>query len=419
MLFTNQNILLTPIEYLKGVGPYKGDLLRKEIALDTFGDMLQFYPFRYIDRSNLMQIKNIQEDGTMVQLIGKINFSEVINNGKTRRLVANLKDATGMIELVWFQGIHSIEQMIKEPGIFLVYGKAVRFNGYWTINHPEIDKLETASQDELPAYMPVYSSTEKLKNKWLSGRNYVKLVQQLFSQIKEKDIPENLPESVMISQRLLSRFEANKNIHFPEDPVKLQAAIHRLKFEELFIHQIGICKLKLNRHFIQGYQFMKVGDVFNTFYKNHMPFDLTEDQKEVLREIRLDTQTGKQMNRLLQGDVGSGKTIVALLCMLLAIDNDFQACMMAPTEILAQQHYVGIGDLLKEMNIEVGFLTGKVKAKDRKILLSKLENGEIKILIGTHALIEDTVVFKNLGLCIIDEQPNSGKKIHYHLIFWS
>lgn len=408
-MFTHsQHILLTPIEYLKGVGPYKAELLRKELEIRTFGDMLLFYPFRYVDRSSVMQIKNIQEDGSFVQLVGRITFTETIHSGRVKRLVSNLKDSTGMIELVWFQGINTIEKMLSEGGNFLVYGKAVRFNGYWTITHPEMEKLETVSIDELPAYMPVYSSTEKLRTKWLSGRNYVKLVQQLLSQIREKDIDEFLPSGIVESNRLLSRYSALKNIHFPENNLNLHAATHRLKFEELFIHQIGICKLKLNRQFIHGYQFMKVGDAFNTFYKSYLPFELTNDQKEVLREIRLDTQTGKQMNRLLQGDVGSGKTIVALLCMLLAIDNSFQACLMAPTEILAQQHFIGIRELLKDMPVEVGFLTGKVKAKDRRSLLQKLENGEMNILIGTHALIEDNVIFKNLGLCIIDEQHRFG-----------
>ncbi len=408
-MFTHsQDILRTPIEYLKGVGPYKAELLRKELTISTFGDMLHTYPFRYVDRSTVMHIRNIQEDGSLVQLVGKITFAEVVGTGRGKRLVGNLKDATGMIELVWFQGISFIEKVIEGGGLFLVYGKAVRFNGYWTITHPEIEKLDTVSLDELPAFMPVYSSTEKLRSKWLSGRNYVKLVQQLFSQIIEKDIVENLPSSIVQHHRLLSRYQAIKNIHFPENNLLLQASVHRLKFEELFTHQIGICKLKLNRQFIHGYQFLKVGDAFHTFYTHHLPFELTHDQKEVLREIRLDTQTGKQMNRLLQGDVGSGKTIVALLCMLLAIDNDFQACLMAPTEILAQQHYIGISELLKDMDIEVGFLTGKVKVKERRTLLEKLERGNMKILIGTHALIEDPVIFNNLGLCIIDEQHRFG-----------
>ncbi len=408
-MFTNhQHILLTPIEYLKGVGPTKGELLRHEIEINTFGDMLHYYPFRYVDRSCMTQIKDIKEDGETVQLVGRITFTELVGEGRGKRLVSNLKDNTGMIELVWFQGVSWMEKLLAEGGNFLVYGKAVRFNGYWNMTHPEIEKLEVLSLDDLPPFIPVYSSTEKLKAKWLSGRNYVKLVQQLFSQLREKDIEENLPQAIVQNNRLLSRYEAIKNIHFPDNQINLQAAIHRLKFEELFVHQIGICKLKLNHQIVKGYQFIKVGDTFNSFYKHHLPFELTNDQKEVLREIRMDTQTGKQMNRLLQGDVGSGKTIVALLCMLLAIDNNFQACLMAPTEILAQQHFIGINDLLKDMNIEIGFLTGKIKIKDRRILHEKLATGEIKILIGTHALIEDNVLFKNLGLCIIDEQHRFG-----------
>jgi ATP-dependent DNA helicase RecG len=408
-MFTHsQHILLTPIEYLKGVGPLKADLLRKELNIHTFGDMLHHYPFRYIDRSKVTAIRDIREDGSLVQLMGNIVFTESVGTGRSRRLVSNLKDGTGMIELVWFQGISMMEKILAEGGSFLVFGKAVRFNGYWTMTHPELDKLDQQNKDDLPSFIPVYPSTEKLRAKWLSGRNFVKLVQQLFSMLREKDIEEMLPRNILSRHQLLDRYHAIRSIHFPENNQQLYAAILRLKFEELFIHQIGICKLKLNRQEIPGYRFEKVGDQFNHFYKTYLPFELTDDQKQVLREIRMDTQTGKQMNRLLQGDVGSGKTIVALLCMLLAIDNGFQACLMAPTEILAQQHLRGISDLLQSMPIQVGFLTGKVKTKERKTILQQLEQGELDIVIGTHALIEENVVFRNLGLCIIDEQHRFG-----------
>lgn len=408
MLTNSKDILLTPIEYLKGVGPLKGDLLRKELNIHTFGDMLQMYPFRYMDRSSFTKIKDIPEEGLTVQLIGKITYSEIIGSQRGRRLVGTFKDGTGSMELVWFQGIAGIEKVIEKGGNFLVYGKAVKFNGYWNITHPEMDAVENIELENFPSFQPVYSSTEKLRAKWLSGRAYVKLVQNLFSLLHTRDVMEMLPDGIRKKFNLCERHFALKNIHFPESEKSLQRAIYRLKFEELFLHQMGICKLKLNHHKIKGFVFEKVGDLFNTFYKNHLPFELTNDQKKVLKEIRHNTQTGSQMNRLLQGDVGSGKTIVALLCMLLAIDNGFQACLMAPTEILATQHFAGIKDLLEEMEIEVGFLTGKTKIKDRKIILQKLQNGEMKIVIGTHALIEDKVMFKNLGLSIIDEQHRFG-----------
>ncbi len=408
MLTNSKDILLTPIEYLKGVGPLKGDLLRKELNIHTFGDMLQMYPFRYMDRSSFTKISDIPEDGSTVQLIGKITFSEILGSQRGRRLVGTFKDGTGSMELVWFQGIAGIEKVIEKGGNFLVYGKAVKFNGYWNITHPEMDAVENIELENFPSFQPVYSSTEKLRAKWLSGRAYVKLVQNLFSLLHTRDVMEMLPDAIRKRFNLCERHFALKNIHFPESEQSLQRAVYRLKFEELFLHQMGICKLKLNHHKVKGFVFEKVGDLFNTFYKNHLPFELTNDQKKVLKEIRHNTQTGSQMNRLLQGDVGSGKTIVALLCMLLAIDNGFQACLMAPTEILATQHFAGITDLLEKMEIEVGFLTGKTKMKDRKAILQKLQSGEMKIVIGTHALIEDKVMFKNLGLSIIDEQHRFG-----------
>ncbi|MBK7763784.1 MAG: ATP-dependent DNA helicase RecG [Bacteroidetes bacterium] len=408
-MFTHsRNILLTPIEYLKGVGPTKAELLRSELGISTYGDMLTNFPFRYVDRSKIASIQHIQEDGGYVQLLGKINFSEIVGEGRSRRLVANFKDTSGMVELVWFQGVNMMEKVVHDGGDFLIYGKASRFNGYWSMTHPELERLEKVDLDNFPPFIPVYSATEKLRQRWLAGRNYLKLVQTLFLQITENDIIENLPLSIIHTHRLMNRFLALKCIHFPDTNLNLQNAIHRLKFEELFVHQIGICKLKLNHKKEQGFRFDKVGENFNSFYKNYLPFELTDDQKEVLREIRKDTQVGIQMNRLLQGDVGSGKTIVALLCMLLAIDNDFQTCMMAPTEILAQQHFKGIGELLKDMPIRIAFLSGKSKAKEKRETLTLLAAGEIQILIGTHALIEDTVVFKNLGLCIIDEQHRFG-----------
>lgn len=407
-MFTHsKNSLLTPIEYLKGVGPIKGELLRKELNIHTFGDMLLHYPFRYMDRSSFTQIKDIQE-GNYVQLIGKITHSEVVGTHRSKRLTAILKDDTGAIELIWFQGIVGIERLIEQNDNFLIFGKATMFQKFLNITHPEMDVIQQIDIDTFPPFQPVYPSTEKLRNKFLSGRNYVKLVAQLFLSIHEKDIIDILPTTIKEKFNLINSLDALKNIHFPENENKLQQATYRLKFEELFLHQINICKLKLNHKKEKGFLFQQVGINFNTFYKEHLPFELTNDQKKVLKEIRFDTQAGFQMNRLLQGDVGSGKTIVALLSMLLALDNGYQACLMAPTEILAQQHFEGIQKLLNPMNIEVGFLTGKTKAKERKITLSKLESGELKIIIGTHALIEEKVKFQNIGFCIIDEQHRFG-----------
>ncbi|MBP6624785.1 MAG: ATP-dependent DNA helicase RecG [Chitinophagaceae bacterium] len=383
-------------------------MLRKELSIHTFSDMLFVFPFRYIDRSNLHKIKDIESDGSPVQLLGRIVFSEDVGEGRSRRLVAHFKDTTGSIELVWFKASSMIEKMVTLGGDFLVYGKATRFNGVWNISHPELEKIEAGTLSQLPAFQPVYPSTEKLRQRWLSGKNYVQLVKSLFDLISNNHIEEILPNTIVKEYQLMGRFEALKAIHFPENQNEIERATYRLKFEELFVHQIGICKLKLNHALVQGFAFHKVGDYFNEFYKQHLPFELTEDQKMVLREIRFDTQTGHQMNRLLQGDVGSGKTIVALLCMLLALDNGFQTCLMAPTEILAQQHAVGISELLAPLGLQIGYLTGKVKAKAKREVLAGLADGRIRIVIGTHALIEDTVVFQNLGLCIIDEQHRFG-----------
>ncbi|MBL7764814.1 MAG: ATP-dependent DNA helicase RecG [Chitinophagaceae bacterium] len=407
-MVNQHDILQTPIEYLKGVGPLRGQLLRKELNLNTFGDMLYHFPFRYMDRSSYIKINQIQEEGAYVQIIGRITFFEIVGVGRSRRLVATFKDDTGLLELVWFQAINSIEKVVEQGGNFLVYGKVQKFGGYWNMTHPEMDKLDSVTPEALPAYQPVYPSTEKLRAKGLAGRTYVKLVHNLIQQLSERDLLEIIPEPIVLHHQLMGRFQAICHIHFPKHERDMQRAVHRLKFEELFIHQIGICKLKLNHRKQAGFYFQKVGEYFNTFYKEKLPFELTGDQKKVLKEIRVDTQTGVQMNRLLQGDVGSGKTIVALLSMLLALDNGFQACMMAPTEILAQQHFAGIKELLKDIPVVVAYLSGSTKGKDRKDTLQLLANGTIQIIVGTHALIEEKVIFKNLGLSIIDEQHRFG-----------
>lgn len=408
MSFSSRNILESPIEYLKGVGPQRGELLRKELSLHTFRDVLSFFPFRYVDRSSLISIQQIQTEHAWVQFIAQPIFSEVVGEGRSKRLVCTVRDSTGRLDLVWFKGISSMEKLMQEGGYFLIYGKATLFNQGWSISHPDIERLEQQQPGQFPPFHPVYSSSEKLKNRGITNRVFSKMVQSLMAQLKPQDVPEILPEHVLNSLGLLPRFEAFKQLHFPSNLQLLEAARYRMKFEELLILQIGIGKLKLKQQAQLGFLFQTVGEHFNGFYKNHLPFDLTDDQKQVLREIRQNTQTGFQMNRLLQGDVGSGKTIVALLCMLLAIDNGFQACLMAPTEILAQQHFAGITDLLKNMPLNVAYLSGTVKGKQRKKVLAELYSGEINILIGTHALIEDAVQFHHLGLCIIDEQHRFG-----------
>ena len=408
MAVFNRNILESPIEYLKGVGPQRGELLRKELHLGIFADVLMFFPFRYIDRSSLICIQQINTENAWVQFIAQPIFSEVVGDGRAKRLVTTVRDQSGRMELVWFKGISWMEKLMNEGGYFLIYGKATRFNNAWSITHPEVERLEQQTPDQFPPFHPVYSSTEKLKNRGINNRVFSKMVQHLMAQIQPNDVPEILPEPVLSQFRLMSRFDALRQLHFPANLEQLEAARLRMKFEELLVLQIGICKLKLQHQAQPGFLFPHVGESFNTFFKEHLPFELTDDQKTVLREIRQNTQNGFQMNRLLQGDVGSGKTIVALLCMLLAIDNGFQACLMAPTEILAQQHYAGISDLLKQMPLRVAYLSGTVKGKVRKEILQQLHVGEIDILIGTHALIEDPVQFKHLGLCIIDEQHRFG-----------
>ncbi|MEZ5046922.1 MAG: ATP-dependent DNA helicase RecG [Chitinophagaceae bacterium] len=407
MAFRQNHILDTPIEYLKGVGPSKAHLLRKELQIDCFKDLLHHFPFRYIDRSQLQSVQDIRFDGQFVQLKGQLLFYEIIGSGRSKRLVVQFKDPTGSVELVWFQGISWMEKIAAQGGTYIIWGKANIFNGMWNISHPEMEKVEDATK-LYTGLLPVYSTTEKLKAAGLHGRAMAKLTSALFLHLKENDIQEIFPKELIHTEQLMNRSQAFKEIHFPSNGLLLSQAIFRLKFEELLLHQIGICKLKLNLQKVKGYYFEIVGEHFNTFYNQYLPFSLTEDQKKVLREIRQDTQRGIQMNRLLQGDVGSGKTIVALLCMLLAIDNGFQACLMAPTEILAQQHYESISHLLKDMHISISFLSGSIKGKERKDILKQLAQGDIQIIIGTHALIEDKVVFKNLGISIIDEQHRFG-----------
>jgi ATP-dependent DNA helicase RecG len=403
------NILASPIEYLKGVGPQRGDLLKKELNIFTFQDLLEHFPYRHIDRTRVSFISEITPQTEYIQVAGKLLNAEVVGDKRAKRLVAQLKDKTGFLELVWFQGINWVEKTLEVGQSYLVYGKPGFYQSSPQIVHPEIETWTPDKKDGKNFLEPVYPTTEKLKVKGLGGRQIGKLTQVLLSLVHEKDIPENLPDAALQTLKLVKRFDAYKQVHFPSDIDQFDQAVKRLKFEELFMAQLRMNLLRSNRHrFSKGVVFDRVGDQFNTFYKEFLPFELTGAQKRVIREIRADTATGKQMNRLLQGDVGSGKTIVALLTMLLAIDNGFQTCMMAPTEILAKQHFATLQDLLKEMPVTIDLLTGSTKSKDRKKILKELSEGSLKILVGTHAVIEEAVRFYQLGIVIIDEQHKFG-----------
>ena len=370
---------------------------------------MEYYPYRHIDRTKINLISEITPQTEFVQIaVVLVNFS-ITGQKAGKRLVAEVKDKTGFLELTWFQGLGWVEKLLEAGQSYLVYGKVTYFNGQPQIVHPEIEILSPSQQLGKNFLEPVYSTTEKLKARGLGGRQIGKLTQLLMTMLYEKDIPENLPGNVVKQLKLVSRFAAYRQIHFPQTTEEYNEAVKRLKFEELFIAQLRMNLLRSNRHrFSRGVVFDKVGDLFNDFFKHHLPFELTGAQKRVIKEIRNDTAIGKQMNRLLQGDVGSGKTIVAVLIMLLAIDNGFQACLMAPTEILSQQHFKTISSLLEKINVPVKLLTGSTKSAERKKILKQLEDGEIKILIGTHAVIEDTVRFNNLGIVIIDEQHRFG-----------
>ncbi|XVJ66324.1 MAG: ATP-dependent DNA helicase RecG [Lacibacter sp.] len=403
------SILQSPIEYLKGVGPLRADLLKKELGIFTFGDLLEHFPYRHLDKTKVDAIASINYQQDFVQVKGRLIDMEVIGANRGKRLVAHLKDATGVMELVWFQGINWVEKRLVIGSDYLVFGKPTFFMSKPQITHPEIDVLTPGNAEGKNVLEPIYPTTEKLKAKGLNGRTIGKLTAALLPQIHEKDIPEILPDAVVQKLQLPHRYKAYLQVHFPPDAGTYEAALNRLKFEELFLAQLRMAMIKSNRHrFSKGIVFDKVGDLFNTFYNEHLPFELTGAQKRVLKEIRQDTARGHQMNRLLQGDVGSGKTMVALLTMLLAADNGYQSCLMAPTEILAQQHYNSISKLLQKMEVKVGLLTGSTSKKEREVLLKELSQGTMPIIIGTHALIEDKVQFKQLGLSIIDEQHRFG-----------
>jgi len=400
--------LQTPIDYLKGVGPNRADLLRKELQIHTYQDLINLFPNRYLDRTQYYKINQLQRNSSEVQIIGKIIDVREVAQKRGKRLVARFQDTTGEIELVWFRGQKWIRESLKYNKDYVIFGKTNWFNGMLSMPHPEMELLEEHEKNLRSSMQPIYPSTEKLSNKGITNRVISKIMQQLF--IDSKGVfKETLSHSLLKDQKLLNKSEALFNIHFPKNQELLSKAQFRLKFEEFFYIQLQlILKNLIHKSKIKGHNFERVGNYFNSFFKDHLPFELTNAQKRVIKEIRQDLGSYAQMNRLLQGDVGSGKTIVALMSMFIALDNGFQACLMAPTEILSVQHYNGLFEYCNKLNISIKLLTGSTKASDRRKIHEELENGELQILIGTHALIEDKVKFKNLGLAIIDEQHRFG-----------
>lgn len=403
------NLLETPIEYLKGVGPKKAEVFKREFNVYTYDDLLHYFPYRHVDKSTIHKIRDLQVEGAYFQFRGVIRSFEFVGQNRARRLVAHFADDSGSIELVWFNSLKWIEEMIRERKEWIIFGKPTLFNGKWNITHPEMIDPSIQKGSALPLnFQPLYSTSDKAKKSGLDSKSIAKLTFTLLMEVKDV-IKETLSEEIIERLRLLSAKQAFVNMHYPASSESLSKAILRMKFDELFFTQLKLLKLKLyNSKRIKGHLFPEVGDAFNTFYHQHLAFELTGAQKRVIKEIRADMKTGRQMNRLLQGDVGSGKTITALLLMLIAIDNGFQTCLMAPTEILALQHFESISKQLSKMDLRVEFLSGSTKSAKRKELHEKLKNGEIDILIGTHALIEKEVVFNNLGLVVIDEQHRFG-----------
>ncbi len=396
------------IKYLNGVGPARAELLEKEIGIRTMGDMLTYYPYRYVDRSKVYRISEIDGNMPYVQLAGEIVSMEAIGEGRARRIVGRFSDGTGFIDLTWFQGLKFVGKTYKVRTPYLIFGKPTIFNGRLQINHPDIEPLQQGiDMPEIQgnAFRPHYHTSERMKRSLLASAAIASLMTNLFCLITEP-LPETLPPSIIAEYHLMPYDEAIRNIHFPTTADSLRRAQARLKFDELFYIQLGILRYARNRKQKQGgLIFQTVGENFNTFYHQHLPFPLTDAQKRVIREIRQDMRAGFQMNRLLQGDVGSGKTLVALLCSLIAIDNGYQVCIMAPTEILAEQHLQTISSFLQGMpHLRIELLTGSVKGKKRREILESLQAGTTHILIGTHAVIEDTVLFRNLGFAVIDEQ---------------
>lgn len=401
-----QGFFETRIEFLKGVGPAKAEIINKELQIFSFGDLIQHYPFRYEDRTKFHQISDITNEMPYIQLKGKISQVELIGEGRKKRLVAHFHDETGEIELVWFKGADWMQKKIKVAIEYVVFGKPTFFNRKFSIAHPEIDPVTDTNETRI-SLQPIYPSTEKLRAQFLDSKGISKMQKHLVGMSKQH-IMESLSEKIKDRYKLIHKKDAIENIHFPIDQNNLRNALYRLKFEEFFFLQLRLIKLKLRR--IEKF----TGQIFNStkiltdFYHNHLPFELTGAQKKVIKEIYKDLKSGKQMNRLIQGDVGSGKTIVSFICMLVVVGNGAQVALMAPTEILADQHYNGLKPYAAELGLEIAILKGSSKKSERKIIAEKLENGTCNILIGTHALIEDTVQFKNLGLAVVDEQHRFG-----------
>lgn len=401
------DILKTDIKYITGVGPQKKDILKREIGIETYGDLLEYYPYKYVDRSHIYTISSLSPDMPFVQIKGRILSFESFQMGvKKKRLVAHFGDGTGVVDLVWFSGTQYVSKNYKMGVEYIVFGKPTIYGGRFQISHPELDLAENLQLSEM-GMQPFYVTTERMKNSGLSSRSLEKIVKALLSRLPPQ--PETLPDYITAPLHLVSRDAAIRGVHYPHAQMEMQKARERLKFEELFYVQLNILRYTANhRRKYRGYLLPRIGEHFNSFFKQNLKFELTGAQKRVMHEIQADMNTGRQMNRLVQGDVGSGKTLVALMAMLIAVDNGFQACMMAPTEILAEQHLATIKDFLKGLNVRVELLTGIVKGKKRKEILEGVVTGDVHILVGTHAVIEDTVQFHNLGLAVVDEQHRFG-----------
>lgn len=402
------SFLDTPVEFLKGVGPERAKTLKSEFDIETFGDLLKWYPYRHVDRTRFYSTNEINADLPYVQLRGQILNFQILGKSRGQRAVAQLTDKTGNLELVWFQGLKWLSGKYLPGKEYIVFGKPTVYNGKINIAHPEVTEVKEEEIQKLNVLQPMYSSSEKAKLKGLDSKGMMKLIRTLLPLAAGK-IPEILPQSTVSSLKMLSREEAIMQIHFPTDTSLLRRAEARIKFEEFLMIQLRLLRVKsIRKTDFQGFDFSVVGEKFNSFYSHNLPFPLTNAQKRVIKEIRADMGSSKQMNRLLQGDVGSGKTVVALMCMLIANDNNFQACLMAPTEILATQHFQSIRELLRGLPVRIALLTGNTKQSERRILHEDLRSGNLDILIGTHALIEDEVQFRNLGLIVIDEQHRFG-----------
>ena len=399
------SFLQTPIEFLKGVGPQRAELLQQELGVFTFNDFLHYYPFRYVDRTQVHLIKDLTPNMAHVQLKGKLSHLKVLGNPGKQRLVAKFSDSSGSIDLIWFKGVKWLQTALKSGENYVLFGKPTVFNRSLNIAHPELESPD--SQLGLPQFQAVYPNTEKLRNRKIDNKVYRKWFAHLFAN-PGFQVNEYLPETVLKRQKLIGRELAFKWIHNPANNTELSAALERIKFDEFFLLQLSILRLKKNRKAYPGLVFKKIGQFFNAFYNEQLSFELTDAQKRVIKEIRHDLGSGQQMNRLLQGDVGSGKSIVAILSLLIAIDNGYQAALMAPTEILANQHYEGFKNSLDAIGLRAALLTGSTKSAERKRIFEGLLSGEIHLLIGTHALIEDKVKFKNQGMVVIDEQHRFG-----------